>query len=139
MKKAYIIYESHTGITKKFAEEIGKYLESNDISTSISSIKDIDSSQLNEADAIWIGCWTSGFFFFGQHPNRDWKEFADTLPNLNEKKMALFTTYKLATGSMFRKMEKKLSGKIKGIDLELKSKNGNLSDADKEQIKKILP
>ena len=62
------------------------------------------------------------------------KEFAAKLPNMPEAKLALFTTYKILTGGMFRKMYKEIEGKFAEPSLEMKSRNGNLSEKDKKDL-----
>ena len=69
-----------------------------------------------------------------QHPENVWKEFASKLPNMPEAKLALFTTYKILTGSMFRNMYKEIDGKFTEISLEMKSRNGSLSEKDKKDL-----
>jgi len=75
---------------------------------------------------------------FAQHPDKAWKEFAKDMPAITGKKLALFTTYKLATGSMFRKMGSCLEGKAEPAGLILKSKNGKLSEQDKTALEEFL-
>jgi flavodoxin len=130
--KAAIIYQSKTGITKKYAESIGNFLTNKGIINSIVSIKDYRPEIIDEVDLVMIGCWTSGLMIFFQHPDNKWIRFAKKLPPLNNKKVGLFTTYKLATGSMFRKMRQYL--KIENPGIELRSKNGMLSKQDQERI-----
>jgi flavodoxin len=130
MKKAIIFYHSKHGTTKKYAEEIGSYLIGKGVTPQISSITDYSGQAINEADYLFIGCWTSGLFFFLQHPEKVWVEFATKLPIQFNGKVALFTTYKVATGSMFRKMRNKLTFKVSSSN-ELKSRNGLLSENDK--------
>lgn len=130
MKKALIIYNSKKGTTKKFGNEIGKFLQSKNIDSKIIPIYNFDESDVKIFDIILLGCWTSGLFVFMQHPQQDWISFANRLPDLSNKKVGLFTTYKLATGSMFRRMKSHLTGKSKNINLELKSRNGLLSESD---------
>lgn len=86
---------------------------------------------------ILLGCWTSGLFVIMQHPQQDWIEFSKKLPNLKNKKVGLFTTYKLATGSMFRKMRMHLEDRIDNISMELKSRNGILSEANVSTLLKF--
>jgi len=131
MKNVLILYHSKTGITKKYAENIAGYLKDHDISTELHSIQEFRKEHMEKADAVFLGCWTSGLFLFLQHPDNEWVKFASTLPALNAKEVILFTTYKLATGSMFRNMQKSLTGKVNEIMAELKSKNGRLSEIDK--------
>jgi flavodoxin len=131
MKKAVIVYQSKTGTTKKYSEEIGDFFSSNGFETTISSISDFDNISLINADFVFLGCWTKGMFLFFQHPDKEWISFAKKLSLNNGVKVGLFATYKVATGSMFNKMKKHLNDKV---DLVLKSKNGLLSDADKSEI-----
>jgi hypothetical protein len=65
-------------------------------------------------------------------------KFAKSLPDMNDKKVGLFTTYLLATGSMFRNMKKHLNANVEDIGLELKSKSGSLSEIDKQMVRKWL-
>jgi flavodoxin len=137
MKKAIIIYNSKTGNTKHFAGEISKYLKSRNIETDVISIFDYTPEQITNSDIVLLGCWTSGWMIMFQHPQKVWKEFAAKLPDLSEKKLALFTTYKIATGSMFRNMKKHISH-INLTDTPLiKSKNGELSNSIKAIINNI--
>jgi flavodoxin len=133
--KALIIYHSKTGITREFAYEITQYLKENSHVTEMKNILDVQPEDFSNADTVFIGCWTSGLFFFLQHPDNIWKENALRFPELNGKKIAFFTTYKVATGSMFSKMQKVLDKKLTlPVTLNLKSKNGKLADNHKEQI-----
>jgi len=134
MKKAIIIYNSKTGNTKHFAGEICKHLKNQNIDAEAISIFDYSPEQITNADIVLLGCWTSGWMIMFQHPQKVWKEFAAKLPDLSDKKVALFTTYKIATGSMFKNMKKHISH-INMIDIPfIKSKNGELTDSIKSII-----
>jgi flavodoxin len=138
MMKAAIIYHSKTGITKKYAQEIEAFLAEMNIDVKASSIDDYNYNQEDEAEYHFLGCWTSGLFIFGQHPDAEWVEFASKLHGSGKSKIVLFTTYKLLTGSMFRKMRKHLNDKFILTGLKLKSRNGILSEKDKKGILKII-
>lgn len=138
MKKAVIYYHSKTGRTKYFGEEIEEFLKQNNIDTKIFSIYDAKPEQLSDADMVLLGCWTHGLFIVLQHPDSKWTAFAKALPDINGKKVALFTTYKLATGSMFSRMKKHLNGKIGPISLTLKSKTDKLSEEHKNQLLEFI-
>jgi hypothetical protein len=90
------------------------------------------------AEYILIGCWTAGLLFFAQHPDKDWKKFAGQLRGLKGKKVGLFTTYKLATGSMFKKMGNYIKHNVDTIAVELKSRNGELSGEDQAKLEVFL-
>jgi flavodoxin len=138
MKKAVILYNSKTGTTEKYAEEIGKYIEAKGIDVQTTSIQKYSEEMLDDANFVFLGCWTSGLMIMMQHPEQVWKDFAEKLPNMPNGKLVLFTTYKILTGSMFRKMQQHLNGRFPQSILELKSRNGLLSVSDQEAIDKIL-
>ena len=131
MKNLLITYLSKTGITKKYAEEISKYVANEGINTAVISIEDFDPALFKDVEGVLFGVWTHGLMIFLQHPDKPWVKFAKDLPDMKNKKVGLFTTYKLATGSMFKKMKKHLNAKISSSLMEMKSKNGTLSEADK--------
>jgi len=138
MKKAIIFYRSRTGITRNYADEIAHFLKTKDMEVKVINVLDYDQSQLEGANLILLGCWTHGLMFFAQHPDKAWKEFAKQLPALNGKIIGLFTTYKAATGSMFKKMKKCLKNKVDKIDFELKSKTGELIYVEKNIIEEAI-
>ena len=67
-----------------------------------------------------------------------WNDFASMLPGSIQSKTALFTTYKILTGSMFKKMRKQLNGRIESCFTELKSRNGMLSISDKTVLDQFI-
>ncbi len=134
MKKAVIAYNSKTGTTKKYAEEIGAYLQEKELKVTILPIEEYTDACLNEADYFLIGCWTSGLMFFLQHPEKIWKEFATNVTRPIKQKTALFTTYTLITGSMFKTMRKGLGISKIYSETELKSRKGTLSEKDKARL-----
>ena len=138
MKTAAILYHSKTGTTWKYAEEIKNYLESKGISARISPIQAYREDLMNEVDYVFLGCWTSGLMVILQHPEKEWVDFAVKLPATPSAKLVLFTTYKILTGSMFRKMYQQVQDRFSKPSLELKARNSVLSAADKEKLDSIL-
>jgi flavodoxin len=138
MKKVVIYYNSHKGTTKYFGEEIQEFLSHNNTDAFIYSIDDFNYDQLNNADIVLLGAWTNGLFFFLQHPEKKWVDFAKNLPALSDKKIGFFTTYKVATGSMFNRMAVTLKGKINTIDLTLKSKSYTLTEEHKKLLHEFI-
>jgi len=133
-KKVLIIYNSQKGTTKKYSKEIGRYLESENVESKVVSISEFKKNDIDGCDSVMLGCWTSGLLVCMQHPQQDWIDFANKLPDLKNKKVGLFTTYKIATGSMFKKMKLHLKDKISSVSLELKSRNGLLSKSNIEEL-----
>lgn len=138
MKKAIIIYQSKTGITRRFAENLGEYLRSKDVKSKVLSIHEYNDDLKDQVDLVLLGCWTAGWMIMMQTPDRHWIRFATQLPGLDNKKVMLFTTYKLATGRMFKKMRQYLEGKSADISLELKSKNGKINDKHRQLIDALV-
>ena len=134
MKKALILYHSKTGITKRFAGEIAGYLAQKQADTVVKAITEFVPEDLAGTGFVLFGCWTHGLMIFLQHPEKIWVDFARQLPGLGDKKIAVFTTYKLATGSMFRKMKMHIPGGPEKVSLELKSRNGFLSATHKADL-----
>jgi flavodoxin len=138
MSKILITYLSKTGITKKYSEEIAAYLQTKGATVSIAPVEEFNYEMLNDTDKLLFGAWTHGLMILLQHPDKPWKKFVESLPELPGKKAGLFTTYKLATGSMFKKMRKILDQKAIDPVIELKSKNGSLSENDKKLLDKFI-
>jgi flavodoxin I len=122
-----VVYRSRTGRTRQFAEEIGTHLRTRGVDATVSSIGDCDMATLADVDLLLLGCWTNGLFVIMQHPDRPWIDFARDLPRVRGR-VGLFTTYQLATGSMFGSMRAELRGRTPDPSLELKSRDGRLSE-----------
>jgi len=137
-KNAAIIYHSKRGTTQKQAAEIAFYLKKKGIESKVTSIQKFNNNDIVAVDYIFFGCWTSGLFFILQHPEKEWIQFAKSLPKNSTAKTALFTTYKIRTGSMFRNMKKFLQGKTNDASLLLQSRNGELTEFNKNLIDKFL-
>ena len=137
--KALVVYYSKTGRTRQLAYEIDKYLKENNLQSKMISIYDVQPEDIMHSDMVLLGCWTSGLFFVLQHPNKTWKEYAAKFPDMKGKKVGFFTTYKTATGSMFRNLYKNLKDKLAGpVTLNLKSRNTKLSEENKILIKEFI-
>jgi flavodoxin len=134
MKNILVSYQSKHGTTKKYAEAIAVYINAKHLNSTAISIEDCKKKDIDKADAILLGCWTNGLMILFQHPDKPWVSFAKKLPSITDKRIGLFTTYKIATGSVFRKMTNALDGKIKTVEFEIKSRNGLLSVKDKQLI-----
>ena len=138
MKKALIIHQSKKGHTRRYGEEIGKFLTEKGIESKVISLEEYNADLLQDVSHLFLGCWTSGLFFFAQHPDREWIHSVPKMALPEGIRIGLFTTYIIATGSMFRAMKKYIPGKA-GMQMpEWKSKNCLLSEADKESISRFI-
>jgi|APLow6443716910_1056828.scaffolds.fasta_scaffold190882_1 flavodoxin len=134
MPTAAIVYCSATWTTAGLADDIAAHLGGRGIETRVASIGEIDTAGLAEVDYLFLGCWTHGWFVVNQHPEAAWVEWTRELPGLAGPRTALFTTYKLRTGSMFPRMRKALADKTPRIGLELKAKGPKLTDEGRRAL-----
>lgn len=137
--KATVLYYSHKGKTAGYAREIAMYLWSKGLHVSLSSLSDFHADRIKETDLLLTGCWTCGWFFIGQHPHRKWIELSSQIAGIvSPQQTLLFTTYKIHTGSMFRKMKEVMQIPTMTQFPELKSKTGRLTDKDKNILDQFI-
>ncbi len=137
--KVTIVYQSRKGKTAFYARAMAMYLWQKGASVSLCATSDFVKEKLENCDCLMLGCWTSGWFVVNQHPNRIWVEFAKTyLQDRLPGRLLLFTTYKICTGSLFRRMKNWIN--LEGVQSikTLKSKTGFLSSADKAVLDEIV-
>jgi flavodoxin len=138
MKRAVIVYRSQTGTTRGLAEEIGRFLASHDIEPQVVSVGECDVTGLDGVDYLLLGCWTSGLFVVGQHPDQPWVDFTRAMPTITRPRIGLFTTYRLLTGSMFARMRGHLEGRTPAPSLELKSRSRTLTETNKRALERFI-
>lgn len=138
MKKSITTYLSKSGTTKQFSKEIADYLSSKGINNKTVSIDEIEDTDLSSFDYVFLGCWTKGLMIIAQHPDAIWQDYISSLSFGSNSKIGLFTTYKIATGSMFSRMEKCLPQKNRENILRLKSKNGELNQEVIPQLEEFI-
>ena len=138
VKRAAIVYRSQTGTTRRLAEEIGAFLATRDIESKVVSVGECDVDALGDLDYVLLGCWTSGLFIVGQHPDQPWVEFTKAIPVVTRPRIGLFTTYKLATGGMFGQMRRHLAGRTPTPGLELKSRDGHLGESNRRALERFI-
>jgi flavodoxin len=128
--KGLIVYHSRTGKTQKMGEEIKTFLKKNGIESDIASMNEVKKESVKDYNFVFLGCWTSGLMIFGQHPEKEWINFVKELPLMSDKQIGLFTTYKIAAGSMFKNMKKSIPNANGNVCLQMKSRDGILSITD---------
>jgi sulfite reductase alpha subunit-like flavoprotein len=138
MTTAAIVYCSATWTTAGLAEDIANHLRSKGIETSVAAFGEEDREALASADLVFLGAWTHGLFVVAQHPERAWVEWTAELPRLDRARVALFTTYKLRTGSMFRRMREALAPSGARVELELKSRDRELTAEGRRALDAFL-
>ena len=138
MTTALVVHQSVSGTTRAMAEAIAAHLKSRGLDARAVALAVAPAEEVAAAEILLLGCWTSGLFLFLQHPDRPWQEYVARLPRLGAKKLGLFTTYKVATGSMFKRMKAALGGKGPEVSLTLRSRGPGLSDAQRAELDRFI-
>ncbi|MBP1682477.1 MAG: flavodoxin [Ignavibacteriaceae bacterium] len=136
MKKALIIVENKNSTNKKFGEEIAKFLLNRGLSAELIPINSFEPKKLEGADYLLLSGWNNGILF--SRTDNDWVSFVKRLPTLNGIKTALFATYKIFPGGMFRSMKKYLREKTDNLAFAFKSRDGSLSISDKLDLNDFI-
>ena len=131
MKKAVIFYQSMTGTTKNYAQEIGAYLHTKQINATYVPVGEYHDKLLRDTDYILMGCWTKGLMVFLQKPDEIWCDFAQKIIIPEHTNVAFFATFKIRTGSIFKNMTRYFSNNSNLSFPNLKSRNGKLSEKDR--------
>lgn len=138
MEKAMIIYQSSKGTTKQFSYEIADYLNRKKINSKIASVDHFHETDLSSYDYVFLGCWTKGLMIFAQHPDSQWQKFVKSLSLPTNAKIAMFTTYKILTGSMFSRMIKCIPENQRENILRIKSRNSALPKTSLSSIENFI-
>ena len=138
MTTSAIVYCSATWTTAGLGEDIARVLDSRGIETRVAAIGEIDPASLADVDYLFLGCWTHGWFVVNQHPVQAWVDWTRELPHLDHPRVALFTTYKVRTGSMFPRMRRALRDKAPRIELELQAKGRVLTDEGRRKLEAFI-
>ncbi|HAF31315.1 MAG TPA: hypothetical protein DCG75_19935 [Bacteroidales bacterium] len=131
MKRAIIFYQSKTGTTKNYAQELGAYFKAKQIDTLCLSVEEYQQDLIQNADYLLLGCWTKGLMLIFQKPDKIWGDYAKKISVPENTKVALFATFKIRTGTMFKNMAKHFNHNSNISLPNLKSRNGKLSEKDK--------
>lgn len=136
MKKALIIVQNKDNTTRKFGQEIADFLLNRGLAAELIPINNFEPKKLEGADYLLLSGWSNGILF--SRTDNEWVNFVKRLPTLNGIKTALFATYKIFPGSMFRIMKKYLREKTDNLSFTLKSSDGTLSVSDKLDLNDFI-
>lgn len=136
MKKALIIVQNKDNTNKKFGQEIADFLLNRGLAAELIPINSFEPKKLEGADYLLLSGWSNGILF--SRTDNEWVNFVKRLPTLNGIKTALFATYKIFPGSMFRIMKRYLREKTDNLSFTLKSSDGTLSVSDKLDLNDFI-
>jgi menaquinone-dependent protoporphyrinogen IX oxidase len=136
MKKALIIVENKNNSTKRFGEQIAEFLFKRGLTAELIPINSFEPKKLEGADYLLMGGMRNGLIF--SRTDKEWVSFVKKLPTLNGIKTAIFATYKIFPGAMFKKMKKYLRGKTDDVTFDLISRDGYLTVSDKLDLNDFI-
>lgn len=136
MKKALIIINSKSNTNKRFGEEIANFLLNRGLTAELIPINKFEPKKLEGTDFLLLSGWNNGILF--SKTDNDWVNFVKRLPTLNGIKTALFATYKIFPGGIFRTMKKYLQGKTDNLAYTFSSSDGTLSVSDKLDLNDFI-
>ena len=136
MKKALIIVQNKNNSTKRFGEQIAEFLFKRGLTAELIPINSFEPNKLDGADYLLVGGWRNGSIF--SKNDNEWESFVKKLPTLSGIKTALFVTYKIFPGKIFKKMKKYLKGKTDNLSFDFKSRDGYLSVSDKLDLNDFI-
>ena len=136
MKKALIVVQNKNNATRRFGEEIAEFLLNRGLTAELIHINSFEPRKLEGADYLLLSGWRNGSLF--SRTDNEWISFVKRLPTLNGIKTALFATYKIFPGGMFRKMKKYLREKTDNLAFAFKSRDGYLSVSDKLDLNDFI-
>lgn len=136
MKKALIIVQNKNKTTRKFGQEITDFLLNRGLSAELIPINNFEPQKLEGADYLLLSGWSNGIPF--SRTDNEWVSFVKRLPTLNGIKTALFDTYKIFPGGIFRRMKKYLREKTDNLTFTFKSSDGTLSVSDKLDLNDFI-
>lgn len=87
-----VLYNSRGGHTQDAAETIAKAARNLSHSVSIKSVVEVRKSDVEAADALFIGTWVHGFILFGVKPAGA-DLWVPALPSMAGKPIGIFCTY----------------------------------------------
>ena len=107
--KAAILFQSLTGNTRKAGELIAANLQQEGWGiTTVSPMKELELSAIQQADVVVVGTWVHGLFVVGQAP---WGLGAIShMPALRGKLAATFCTFAINPGKTLDKLDRAVSG-----------------------------
>jgi flavodoxin len=136
MKKALIIVQNNNNTTKRFGEEIANFLLNRGLSAELIPINSFEPKKLEGADYLLLSGGKNGILF--SKTDNEWISFVKRLPTLNGIKTALFATYKIFPGGIFRRMKRYLREKTDNLAFTFKSSDGSLSVSDKLDLNDFI-
>jgi flavodoxin len=125
--KLAIVYDSRTGTTKAAAEEMAEMAVAAGHDASAVAVEEASSTETAAAEAVCVGSWTEGLFFFRQHATKATMDFIGDL-DLDGTPAAVFCTYKTSPGKMLDNMADALEARGARPTGKFRSRGATVAD-----------
>lgn len=90
--KILVMYNSRGGTTLTTAENIVSVASAMHHEVKVKTVDEVQSSHVEEADAMFVGAWVEGFVVFGVKPTGA-ETWIQALPSFMGKPVGVFCTY----------------------------------------------
>jgi flavodoxin len=87
-----VLYQSRGGRTRQTAEAVGQAARNMNHQAKIKSVIEVQKTDIEAADVLFIGTWIQGFILFGVKPAGA-TLWVPALPSLEGKPVGIFCTY----------------------------------------------
>lgn len=104
-----VLYQSRNGHTRAAAQAIAQAVQSQRHFASVRSVAEVRSTDVAQADALFIGTWTQGFILFGVKPAGA-SLWVPALPSLMNKPVGAYCTYRYNPRGSLNKLSDLLMG-----------------------------
>lgn len=96
-----VLYQSRRGHTREVAEVIGQITRNLNHEAVVKAVSQVRASDVERADALFVGTWVQGFILFGVKP-AEASLWVPGLPSLKGKPVGVFCTYAFSPAGSLR-------------------------------------
>ena len=137
MKTCLILYHSRGGNTRTTAEAIAQAARSQHYDVTVKSIIEVQQSDIDAADVLFIGTWVQGFILFGVKP-ADATLWVRSLPSLTNKPTGIFCTYAFNPRGSLNQLASLLQSKGATIVGQQAFNRNRLTDSSEAFVQRVL-
>ncbi len=105
-----VLYQSRQGHTRQAAEAIGQAVRDQGHTVKVKSVIEVQKTDLEQADVLFVGTWVQGFILFGVKP-AEARLWVPALPPLANKPTGIFCTYAFNPRSSLQQLATLLTGR----------------------------
>ena len=112
-----VTYVSLRGHTRQAAEAIATAARAQGSDVVVRPIRDLQVSDVEQADVLFVGTWLRGWILFGVRPAGA-KRLLAALPSLSGKRVGIFCTYAVSPRGALRELRRLLEARGATVQAE---------------------